>query len=566
MLQSLHVHNFALLEDAHADFTAGFNVFTGETGAGKSILIDAFGMVLGGRSSVDYVRSGTDGLWVQAVFDISSQPEIKALLNEHGIDEDDDLFLKRQISAAGKSRAFINGVQVPLAVLKNVGARLVDIHGQHENQDLLHPDAALKLTDAFGGDKLAAAYAEYKKLYDVYVALEKHLRQLEEENEQQDLLLDRYAWEIKEISEANLKLGEEEGLEEEARLLQNSERIMQAVNTAYNHLEAEDAVLARLAHVRDQLQYAARYDSRLAPLAECADSAWITLDDCRGELSEYMASSDFNGERAAEVQQRLDIIYRLQKKYGGTTQAVLDYLAATQTKYAELENIALTLEQAQKAVAEAVVKLGRAAAVLTEQREQAAKLLAERITLHIRDLAMPDGVLQIACEPLEKFTAQGRDALHFMFSANMGEPLAALEKVASGGELSRIALAVKTVLMNRGDVGTMVFDEIDTGVGGVTAQKMAEKIAAISGVGQVLCITHLSQIAAFADNHIHIEKQSADGRTATVLTVLDYNGRLQELVRMTAGAAASRAAFESATELLAGAREVKRSLRRKEEE
>lgn len=566
MLQSLHVHNFALLEDAHADFTAGFNVFTGETGAGKSILIDAFGMVLGGRSSVDYVRSGTDGLWVQAVFDISSQPEIKALLNEHGIDEDDDLFLKRQISAAGKSRAFINGVQVPLAVLKNVGARLVDIHGQHENQDLLHPDAALKLTDAFGGDKLAVAYAEYKKLYDVYVALEKHLRQLEEENEQQDLLLDRYAWEIKEISEADLKLGEEEGLEEEARLLQNSERIMQAVNTAYNHLEAEDAVLARLAHVRDQLQYAARYDSRLAPLAECADSAWITLDDCRGELSEYMASSDFNGERAAEVQQRLDIIYRLQKKYGGTTQAVLDYLAVTQTKYAELENIALTLEQAQKAVAEAVVKLGRAAAVLTEQREQAAKLLAERITLHIRDLAMPDGVLQIACEPLEKFTAQGRDALHFMFSANMGEPLAALEKVASGGELSRIALAVKTVLMNRGDVGTMVFDEIDTGVGGVTAQKMAEKIAAISGVGQVLCITHLPQIAAFADNHIHIEKQSADGRTATVLTVLDYNGRLQELVRMTAGAAASRAAFESATELLAGAREVKRSLRRKEEE
>lgn len=566
MLQSLHVHNFALLEDAHADFTAGFNVFTGETGAGKSILIDAFGMVLGGRSSVDYVRSGTDGLWVQAVFDISSQPEIKALLNEHGIDEDDDLFLKRQISAAGKSRAFINGVQVPLAVLKNVGARLVDIHGQHENQDLLHPDAALKLTDAFGGDKLAVAYAEYKKLYDVYVALEKHLRQLEEENEQQDLLLDRYAWEIKEISEANLKLGEEEGLEEEARLLQNSERIMQAVNTAYNHLEAEDAVLARLAHVRNQLQYAARYDSRLAPLAECADSAWITLDDCRGELSEYMASSDFNGERAAEVQQRLDIIYRLQKKYGGTTQAVLDYLAVTQTKYAELENIALTLEQAQKAVAEAVVKLGRAAAVLTEQREQAAKLLAERITLHIRDLAMSDGVLQITCEPLEKFTAQGRDALHFMFSANMGEPLAALEKVASGGELSRIALAVKTVLMNRGDVGTMVFDEIDTGVGGVTAQKMAEKIAAISGVGQVLCITHLPQIAAFADNHIHIEKQSADGRTATVLTVLDYNGRLQELVRMTAGAAASRAAFESATELLAGAREVKRSLRRKEEE
>lgn len=357
-------------------------------------------------------------------------------------------------------------------------------------------------------------------------------------------------------------LGEEEGLEEEARLLQNSERIMQAVNTAYNHLEAEDAVLARLAHVRDQLQYAARYDSRLSALAECADSAWITLDDCRGELSEYMASSDFNGERAAEVQQRLDIIYRLQKKYGGTTQAVLDYLAATQTKYAELENIALTLEQAQKALAEAVVKLGRAAAKLTQQRERSAKALATQITQHIRDLAMPNGELEITCSPLEKFTAQGRDELHFMFSANMGEPLAPLERVASGGELSRIALAVKTVLMHHSDVGTMVFDEIDTGVGGVTAQKMAEKIAAISSVGQVLCITHLPQIAAFADNHIHIEKQSSAGRTATILTTLDYNGRLQELVRMTAGASASRAAFESATELLQGAQQVKNSLQR----
>lgn len=566
MLQSLHVHNFALLEDAHADFTAGFNVFTGETGAGKSILIDAFGMVLGGRSSADYVRSGTDGLWVQAVFDISAQPEIKALLSAQGIDEDDDLFLKRQISAAGKSRAFINGVQVPLAVLKNIGAQLVDIHGQHENQALLNHDAALELTDIFGGEKLAAAYAEYKKQYAVYVELEKQLRQLEEENAQQDLLIDRYAWEIKEISAANLKPGEEEGLEEEARLLQNSERIMQAVNTAYNQLDAEDAVLSRLAHVRDQLQYAARYDSRLSALAECADSAWITLEDCRGELGEYLASSDFNGDRAAEVQQRLDTIYRLQKKYGGSTQAVLDYLAVTQAKLEELENIAQTLEKAQKAVAEAVVNLGKVAAVLTEQREAAAKVLAERITQHIHDLAMPDGVLKITCEPLEKFTAQGRDALHFLFSANMGEPLAALEKVASGGELSRIALAMKTVLMNRGDVATMVFDEIDTGVGGVTAQKMAEKIAAISTVGQVLCITHLPQIAAFADNHIHIEKQTADGRTATVLSVLDYNGRLQELVRMTAGASASRAAFESATELLVGAEDVKRSLRRNEVE
>ena len=549
MLQSLHVHNFALLEDAHADFTPGFNVFTGETGAGKSILIDAFGMVLGGRSSADYVRSGTDGLWVQAVFDVSGQQELKALLAEHGLEPEEDLFLKRQISAAGKSRAFINGVQVPLAVLKAIGARLVDIHGQHENQALLKPDAPLHLTDAFGGPKLAQALQEYKQLYSEYTAAVKHLSKLEQENEQQDLLLDRYAWEIKEISDAALKPGEEDGLEAEARLLQNSERIMKAVDSSYQQLDEEDAILSRLARVRDQLQYAARYDSRLAPLAECADSAWISLDDCRTELSEYMAGSEFNGERAAQVQQRLDIVYRLQKKYGGSTQSALEYLQQTQEKLEQLQQIAKLLEQAQKAVAEAVVRLGRAAAVLTQLREASAQALAQRITQHIRDLAMPNGVLQIKCGQLDKFMPLGRDELKFIFSANMGEPLNDLEKVASGGELSRIALAVKTVLMNSGDVATMVFDEIDTGVGGVTAQKMAEKIAAISSVGQVLCITHLPQIAAMADSHFEIEKHLQGTETITQIHVLKEHDSIRELARLLGGAEITPAVLENAKEM-----------------
>ena len=251
---------------------------------------------------------------------------------------------------------------------------------------------------------------------------------------------------------------------------------MKAVDSSYQQLDEEDAILSRLARVRDQLQYAARYDSRLAPLAECADSAWISLDDCRTELSEYMAGSEFNGERAAQVQQRLDIFTACRKKYGGSTQSALEYLQQTQEKLEQLQQIAKLLEQAQKAVAEAVVRLGRAAAVLTKLREASAQALAQRITQHIRDLAMPNGVLQIKCGQLDKFMPLGRDELKFIFSANMGEPLNDLEKVASGGELSRIALAVKTVLMNSGDVATMVFDEIDTGVGGVTAQKMAEKL------------------------------------------------------------------------------------------
>ena len=562
MLQSLHVHNFALLEDAHADFTPGFNVFTGETGAGKSILIDAFGMVLGGRASVDYVRSGTEGLWVQAVFDITNQEDIKNILREQGLEAEDDLFLKRQISAAGKSRALVNGVQVPLAVLKQIGTVLVDIHGQHDNQALLKPEAARLVTDAFGGATLQAALTAYQKDYALYVKANKTLAQLQQDNEEQDLLMDRYAWEINEITKANLVVGEEEGLEAEARLLQNSERIIRSVNAAYEQLDDEDAVLARLARVRDELVYAARYDERLQSLAEVVDSAWINLDDCRSELADYLSRSDFNEERATEVQQRLDTIYRLHKKYGGSTEAVLAYLESTQAKLAQLQNIAAALEKAQHELTQATKRLQVTAAALTKERERSAAALSQSITTHIHDLAMPNGRLEIAITPLERFTTTGRDAVRFLFSGNLGEPLNDLEKVASGGELSRIALAMKTVLMHTTQVGTMVFDEIDTGVGGVTAQKMAEKIAAIATVGQVLCITHLPQIAAFADNHIYIEKKSAEGRTATVLTVLDYNQRLQELVRMTAGVSTSRAALESATELLVAADEVKKSLRK----
>lgn len=560
MLQSLHVHNFALLEDAHADFTSGFNVFTGETGAGKSILIDAFGIVLGGRASVDYVRSGTDGLWVQAVFDIAGQEDIKNILRQQGLEVEDDLFLKRQISAAGKSRALINGVQVPLTVLKQIGTKLVDIHGQHENQALLKVEAPLLVTDAFGGAALQKVLYNYKEKYAVYVAAKEHLEQLHKDNQEQDLLIDRYAWEINEITNANLVVGEEDSLEDEARLLQNSEKIIKAVNVAYNQLDEADAVLSRLATVRDELQYAARYDNRLSTFAEAVDSSWINLDDCRGELAAYLSRSDFNEERSAQVQERLDTIYRLQRKYGGSTQAVLEYLQVTEVKLEQLQNITDALDKAQKQFAASVAELNKAAAALTKERKQSSSVLSKKITAHIHDLAMPNGNFQIASAPLERFTPVGKDEIRFLFSANLGEPLNDLEKVASGGELSRIALAMKTVLMDKGQVATMVFDEIDTGVGGITAQKMAEKIAAIATVGQVLCITHLPQIAAFADNHIYIEKQNSNGRTATVLSVLDYDARLQELVRMTAGDSVSRAAYESAAELLRGARAVKDKL------
>lgn len=552
MLQSLHVHNFALLEDARVEFLPGFNVFTGETGAGKSILIDAFGLVLGGRGSAEFVRHGAEGLWVQAIFAIGDNEAVKQLLEEQGIEptEEGELFLKRQINAAGKGRAFVNGQQVPLAVLKQLGSLLVDIHGQHENQALLKSDAPRQLVDLFGGEKTQQPLAEYQVIYKEYLKAGKHLAELTQNSEKQDLLLDRYAWELQEIQAAHLTVGEEDALEAEAKILQHSEKIITSVNGCHGILDAEKGVLSLLAKAKDSLTGAVRYDEKLKNVYDNLDSSWLTLEDCREELADYLASTDFNGQRAAEVQERLDVIYRLHKKYGGTTEAVLEYMEATQAKYKELQHIAEAIEVAQKELARITAKLKQAALVLSAARKSVAVTLGQSITEHIHDLAMPHGEFVVNMAYLPKFTPTGVDDMSFLFSGNMGEPLAALEKVASGGELSRIALALKTVLMHQVSVPTMVFDEIDTGVGGVTAQRMAEKIARIATVGQVLCITHLPQIAAYADRHIYIEKQSLDGRTKTELQILDEAARINELVRMGGGDSTSVAARTNAEELL----------------
>lgn len=559
MLQSLHVHNFALLEDARAEFLPGFNVFTGETGAGKSILIDAFGLVLGGRASTDYLRSGCDSFWVQAIFDISKIKAVQKLLEDQGIEAEEDLlFIKRQVNAAGKSRAYLNGVQIPVSLLKKVAALLVDIHGQHENQALLKAETPRILLDAFGGEATAALLENYQLLYAEYLKAKEKLAGLQNDNLQQELLLDRYDWEIREIKNAALIPGEETALEEEARILQHSEKIIDSVNAAHALLDNENMVLALLAKAKSSLQIACRYDDKLDEIRESMESSWINLNECCQELAEYLEASNFNSDHAAQVQERLDIIYRLQKKYGGTTEDVLQYLQRTEARYAELADIAAAIEQAERKLQKVQEQLAKAAEKLSEERRKAAAKLSERITAHIRDLAMPNGILQFDFQKSKSFSKYGADEIAFMFSANVGEPVNALEKVASGGELSRIALAVKTVMRHLTKVPTMVFDEIDTGVGGVTARRMAEKIAAIAVNGQVLCITHLPQIAAFADRHIYIQKQSANGRTATELTVLNKQQRINELMRMASGSSGSKAAYASAAELLNEAQLIKK--------
>ena len=558
MLQSLHVHNFALIEDAKIDFASGFNIFTGETGAGKSILIDAFGVVLGNRASVDYIRSGADSFWVQAVFDISGIEAVKALLAQQGIDEEDELFLRRRILANGKSQATVNGVQVPLAVLKSFSELLVDIHGQHENQALLKPDAPLTLVDLYGRKEIAPVLKTYQTLYEAYLATQARLTQLENTGSERERILDRLEWEIKEITDAALEAGELEVLQEEARRLQNSGKIMTAVSSAHEYLDAERGILDGLAAAKDQLGAVVRYDERLSSVCESLESSWITLDECRRELSDYLSSEEYDAERAAYVEGRLDLWYRLQKKYGDSYEAIEAYLQQAQQQADDLTQLETNIAKARQLLTQQKSELEQQAQGLSQLRCKYAAELAAKVTTHIHDLAMQEGKFEIAVAAKEMPGKTGKDELTFLFTANLGEPIRPLLKVACG-ELSRVALAIKTVLLNASGVPTMVFDEIDTGVGGVTAQKMAEKIAVIAKVGQVLCITHLPQIASFADRHILIRKESAGGRTSTGLTTLDEEGRIQELMRMTVGDNVSEVAYANAKELLAAAAKNKQA-------
>ena len=557
MLQALYVHNFALIEDARVEFTSGFNVFTGETGAGKSILIDAFSIALGARASADYVRSGTDALTVQAVFDIENCPAAMKLLEEQGIDYEDGLFLRRRITAAGKSTATVNGVQVPVAILRAFAAVLVDVHGQHENQALLKQDFPQQLTDLYGQTEIAPVLEGYRTAFAAYNAAKEELERLQGMGQDRERILDRLEWEIEEITGANLQPDELDKLQDEWKRLQNNGKIMQAVSDANELVDGKYSALDALAEAKSKIEGAARYDSSLAANAELLESCWLTLEECHKNLLDYLENNEFDGERAAYVEQRLDLWYRLQKKYGADYDAIAAYLHKVQQEADELHAIDRSIEAKTKELAQKTKELTALAEQLTALRQKYAQLLTKEITAHIADLAMLQGKIEIRFTLKETFGKNGCDDMAFLFSANEGEPLLELSKVASGGELSRIALAVKTVLFNELGVPTMIFDEIDTGIGGVTAQKMAEKIAVIARKGQVICITHLPQIASFADRHIKINKVSAEGRTHTQLEALDEAGRIDELMRMTAGANTSEAARQNAEELLANAAKFK---------
>jgi len=564
MLSSLHVHNFALIEDAIIEFTSGFNVFTGETGAGKSILIDAFSIVLGNRASTDYIRSGADSYWVQAVFDISGQKNILGLLEEIGIEnQEDTLFLRRRVLAGGKSQATVNGIMVPVNILSKIAERLVDIHGQHENQQLLRQGAPLEMIDVYGGSGLQTVLNDYQKIYKEHEIAAQEFAGLLEQNTNQQEIIERLQTEITEIENAHIIAKEDEILREQVQKLNNSGKILEAVNLAHKLLDGDEhkeGILDVMTEARAAVDKVREFDPTLQGVYDGIDNAWLTLEDVRQTLGDYIASGDFEPTQLTVIQERLDLLFRLKKKYGGTLEDVKEHLNKAQEEYANIAFLDRNLELAGKRKLELEKQMLEKVAALTACRKQVAEKFAKLVTMHIKDLAMEQGVFQTSFTLKEECGLQGRDSVEFLFSANLGMEVKPLQKIASGGELSRLALAIKTVLLEKSGVSTMVFDEIDTGVGGVTAQKMAEKIAIISKRRQVLCITHLAQIACFADNHLYITKANSDKSTVTIVKKLPYNQQVEEIMRMTGGTNITDSARKNAVELLAMAAEIKQTL------
>lgn len=568
MLKSLTVWNFALLEHVQVEFQSGLNILTGETGAGKSILIDSLGAVLGARMSADMVRSGCDWLRVEAVFSLEDESlGLHELLTQQAIDDSDkELIITRQLTRAGRSTALVNGCHVTLAILRQIGAYLVDIHGQNENLALLKEENQFHLLDGYDPD-VAEALAAYECAYREWREKKKAYDEKQQASREYAQRLDMLHWQDKEISEANLKAGEDEALETEIRKLSHAEKIVGSIEESYELLEGGGGsglgVLPALSQVKKDLEDISRFDDALQNAQKMVEEAYISLQEASYELRDYGESVEFSPARLDQLQSRMDVIYRLCKKYGATLDDVLAHQEKVERELSEIENYDEDIAALEKEIAALEKELGKKAAALTELRRAAAKDLSSAIEEQLFALGMPKAQLAIRVEQAADYGPRGRDEVAMFFSANPGEAEKPLQRVASGGELSRIALAIKTVASSRdSSVPSMVFDEIDTGIGGRTAQMVAERIALVAQYKQVLCITHLPQIACMADAHLYISKRTEEGTTATQIRPLSERERISEIARMASGADMTTASLDNAREMVSHAKMKKDAFRR----
>lgn len=547
MLSLLHIENIAVIEQADISFDKGFNVLTGETGAGKSIVIDAISAILGQRAYRDMIRTGTNKASVRAVF--TKVPNFP-WFEENGVEYDEETVIQRDIFLDGKNVCRVNGTLVTVAILHKLGIQLINIHGQHDSASLFDEENHLRFLDAFADN--GALLADYREKFAAVSELRRQIDRMTMDEGEKLRRMETLKYQIAEIEKADLKSGEDEVLEQRRKLLQNSEKLSQGLEEASEALlggDDSDGAAALLAQAAYALSRIARYSDDYTGFQERLTDLKYQVQDIADEVRDSLDELSYSADELETIEARLDIIHRLRRKYGADCDEILAYLDKAQKELDEIEFADDRVEQLKKKLAKQEKQAWDAALALRKNRQEQGTVMAEKILSELSQLDMPR--VQFQCRFREtELTSEGADAVAFYLSANAGEDLKPLSKVASGGELARIMLSMKNVLAEKDAVDTLIFDEVDTGVSGRAAQRIAEKLKSLAKHKQVLCVTHLPQLAALADTHMLIAKSEHDGRTYTTVTPLDRKGRAMELARIIGGTHITETTLKSAEEML----------------
>ena len=553
MIKNLHVKNVALIDEAEVEFGDGLNILTGETGAGKSILIDSINFLLGERIGKDFIRRGTDTAEVEGLL-LVEDLEVRQIISDMGIELEDELLLSRTLSHTGRSTCRINGRNVTVGMLKEICSHLVDLHGQHQHQSLLNANKHIILLDRFCDERLEIFKRELAELIDDYREITKELKNMQGAPGQRETQLEIWQFQINEISQAQLKPGEEEELTKKRDRLSSIDKLAknagETLRLLYGGL-ADNSVTDHIGRSLTLMTELAKLDESKYPLVERLTEMSILLADVVEDLSDYSKTLDADPHTLERLESRLDVIYRLKKKYGASVEDVLAHLAKVEDQFNRSNDSEAEIARLTAKRREAMQHIAAKCNEMTVVRRKYAEMIEGRIVEALRDLGMKNVQFAIAFEKQAAFTANGNDKIEFMISPNLGEKLKPLAQIASGGEMSRVMLALKTVMADVDRISTLIFDEIDTGVSGRTAQMVAEKLVQIAKGHQILCITHLPQIAAMANCHFLISKSSTDEETLTSVQELSQEGAVLELARLIGGAEITEATMQAAGEMKA---------------
>ena len=549
MLANLHVKNLALIEEADINFKDGLNILTGETGAGKSIILGSVNLALGGKAVSDLIRSGADYALTELSFDIESEA-VKEKLTAFGVEEleEGQLIISRKITPT-RSQIKVNGQTYTLGQVREMASWLIDIHGQHDNQLLLNESHHIDILDAYAKESLAEVKAALKEVYAAYVKQKQELQALDTDEESRNREISFIEFEVSEIESAQLSEGEDTQLEADYQKMLHAQKIMEEMAVVEQNLvSGQDNVSDKLGQAVRALNSAAVYDDRLSGLCATLADVESLLSDAARMTADYVEDAAFDAETFQQVQQRLDFINSLKMKYGQTTAEILAYAESRKERLEQQSHDEL-IAKLKRELAEKEKRLSGLSAQLSDLRKAAAQKLCAQIRAALQDLNFADVRFEAVFEQTGHFSANGTDNMYFVIAANPGEALKPLSKVASGGELSRIMLAIRTVTANQDDIGTLIFDEIDAGISGKTAWKVSEKLGILGRTHQIICITHLPQIAAMADHHFYIEKNATDHSTATTITELSEADSLKELARLSGAAQLTESVLANAKEM-----------------